>query len=70
MSSRFLSKRNLAIIFGGAFVLCVVIVAAAVGIGSPDVPDDDVLIVDDQSINVPGVVEEGAVSKESFDRLL
>ncbi len=70
MRSRFLSKRNLAIIFGGAFVLCVVIVAAAVGIGSPDVPDDDVLIVDDESIDVPGIVEEGRVSKENFDKLL
>jgi parvulin-like peptidyl-prolyl isomerase len=34
------------------------------------VPDDDVLIVDDDRINVAGIVEEGEVSKENFDRVL
>ena len=70
MRRGFLSKRNLAIIFGAVLVLCVVIVGVGVGLGSPEVPDDDVVVVDDDSINVPGVVEEGRVSKENFDKLL
>ena len=46
------------------------IVAVAVGVGHPDVPDDDVAVIDDDRINVPGVVEDGVISKESFDKLL
>ena len=65
-----LSKRNLAIIFGGALVITVAIVAVAVGVGHPDVPDDDVAVIDDDRINVTGVVEDGVISKESFDELL
>lgn len=65
-----LSKRNLAIIFAGALVITVAIVAVAVGVGHPDVPDDDVAVIDDDRINVPGVVEDGVISKENFDKLL
>jgi parvulin-like peptidyl-prolyl isomerase len=66
----FFSKRNLAIIFGAALVLTVVITAAAIGIGHPDVPSDDVAVIDDDSINVPGLVEDGVISKTNFDRFL
>jgi parvulin-like peptidyl-prolyl isomerase len=66
----FLSKRNLAIIFGAALVLTVVIVGVAVGVGHPDVPSDDVAVVDDDSIDVPGLVEDGVISKANFDRYL
>lgn len=68
--SAFQSKRNLAIIFGAALVLCVVIVGVGVGLGSPEVADDEVIVVDDESIDVSGLVEEGTISKENFDRLL
>jgi len=66
----FLSKRNLAIIFGVVLVAMVVIVAAAVGVGHPSVPSDDVAVVDDSSINVPGLVDGGHISKASFNRFL
>jgi parvulin-like peptidyl-prolyl isomerase len=66
----FLSKRNVAIILGGALVLTVVIVGIAVGVGHPSVPSDDVAVVDDDSINVAGLVEDGKVTKSGFDRLL
>jgi hypothetical protein len=66
----FLSKRNLAIIFGATLVLMVVIVAAAVGLGHPSVPSDDVAVVDDSSINVPGLVQDGHISKTNFNRFL
>jgi parvulin-like peptidyl-prolyl isomerase len=66
----FLSKRNLAIIFGAALVLTVVIVAAAVGIGHPSVPSDDVAVIDDDSINVPGLVQDGHISKTNFNRFI
>ena len=70
MKSGFFSKRNLAIIFGAALVLMVVIVAAAVGLGHPSVPSDDVAVVDDASINVPGLVQNGHISKTNFNRFL
>ncbi|HKH22025.1 MAG TPA: peptidyl-prolyl cis-trans isomerase [Solirubrobacterales bacterium] len=70
MRSGFLSKRNLAIVFGAVFVLSVAIVAAAIGIGHPNVPSDDVAVVDDDSIDVPGLVDEGVISKTNFDRFL
>jgi parvulin-like peptidyl-prolyl isomerase len=66
----FLSKRNLAIIFGAALVLTVVIVAAAVGVGHPSVPSDDVAVIDDASINVPGLVQDGHISKTDFNRFV
>ncbi len=68
MSRGFFSKRNMAILFGAALVLMVVIVAAAIGFGHPNVPSDDVAVVDDDSINVPGLVDEGHISKANFDR--
>jgi PPIC-type PPIASE domain len=66
----FLSKRNLAIIFGLVLVAMVVIVAAAVGLGHPSVPSDDVAVIDDSSINVPGLAENGHISKTNFNRFL
>jgi parvulin-like peptidyl-prolyl isomerase len=66
----FLSKRNLAIIFGAALALTVAITAAAVGVGHPDVSSDDVAVVDDASIDVPGLVQDGVISKTNFDRFL
>src|SRR3954452_20786489 len=66
----FLSKRNLAIIFGAAFVLTVVITAAAIGVGHPSVPSDDVAVIDDADINVPGLVQDGHISKANFNRFL
>ncbi len=70
MKSGFFSKRNLAIIFGATLVLMVVIVAAAVGVGHPSVPSDDVAVIDDSSINVPGLVDNGHISKANFNRFL
>jgi PPIC-type PPIASE domain/SurA N-terminal domain len=66
----FLSKRNLAIIFGAALVLAVAITAVAVGVGNPDVSSDDVAVVDDTDINVAGLVEEGVITKTNFGRFL
>ncbi len=70
MKSGFFSKRNLAILFGALLVLMVVIVAAAVGVGHPSVPSDDVAVIDDASLNVPGLVEDGHISKTNFNRFL
>ena len=70
MNRGFLSKRNLAIIFGAALVLTVVITAAAIGIGHPSVPSDDVAVIDDADINVPGLVQDGHISKTNFNRFL
>jgi parvulin-like peptidyl-prolyl isomerase len=69
VKERLLKKRNALIISGGALVLMVVIVAVAVGLGHPSVPSDDVAVVDDSSINVPGLVDKGHISKEGFNRL-
>jgi PPIC-type PPIASE domain/SurA N-terminal domain len=66
----FLSKRNLAIIFGAALVLTVAITAAAIGLGHPDVSSDDVAVIDDPDINVEGLVEEGVITEANFDRFL
>jgi foldase protein PrsA len=60
----------MAILFGATLVLVVVIVAAAIGIGHPSVPDDDVAVVDDASVDVPGLAEDGHISKANFDRFL
>src|SRR4051794_36877322 len=70
MNAGFFSKRNAAIIFGAALVLMVVIVGVAVGFGHPNVPSDDVAVIDDSSIDVPGLVEGGHISKTNFDRFL
>jgi foldase protein PrsA len=70
VKSGFFSKRNLAIMFGATFVLTVAIVAAAVGVGHPSVPSDDVAVIDDAGINVPGLVEDGHISKTNFNRFL
>jgi parvulin-like peptidyl-prolyl isomerase len=66
----FFSKRNLAIIFGAVLVLMVVIVAVAVGVGHPSVPSDDVAVIDDSSIDVPGLAQDGHISKTNFNRFL
>jgi hypothetical protein len=70
VKSGFLSKRNLAILFGATLVLTVAIVAAAVGVGHPSVGSNDVAVIDDDSINVPGLVEDGVISKANFNRFL
>ncbi len=70
VKSGFFSKRNLAILFGALLVLMVVIVAAAIGVGHPSVPSNDVAVVDDASINVPGLVQDGHISKTDFNRFL
>jgi foldase protein PrsA len=70
VKSGFFSKRNLAILFGATFVLTVAIVAAAIGVGHPSVPSDDAAVIDDDSINVPGLVEDGVISQANFNRFL
>jgi hypothetical protein len=70
VKSGFFSKRNLAILFGATLVLTVAIVAAAVGVGHPSVPSDDVAVVDDASIDVPGLAQDGHISKTDFDHFL
>jgi parvulin-like peptidyl-prolyl isomerase len=70
VSQGLLSKRNLAIFFGVALVAMVVIVGVAVGVGHPNVPSDDVAVIDDSSINLPGLVDSGKISKANFDRFL
>jgi hypothetical protein len=66
----FFSKRNLAILFGATFVLTVAIVAAAIGVGHPSVPSDDVAVIDDASIDVPGLAQDGHISKANFNHFL
>ena len=70
MSRAFLSKRNLAILFGATLVLTVAITAAAIGLGHPNVSSDDVAVIDDSDINVEGLVDEGVITKTNFDRFL
>jgi hypothetical protein len=70
VSRGFFSKRNLAILSGAVLVLTVAITAVAVGVGHPSVPSDDVAVVDDSSINVPGLVQDGHISKTNFNRFL
>ena len=70
MSRGFFSKRNLAILFGATLVLVVAITAAAVGVGHPSVPSDDVAVVDDDAVDVPGLFDDGVMSKANFDRFL
>jgi foldase protein PrsA len=70
VKSGFFSKRNLAILFGATLVLTVAIVAAAVGVGHPSVPSDDVAVIDDADINLPGLVQDGHISKTNFNRFL
>ncbi|MGE5858489.1 MAG: peptidyl-prolyl cis-trans isomerase [Solirubrobacterales bacterium] len=70
MNRGFLSKRNLAIIFGAALVLTVVIVGVAVGVGHRSVPSNDVAVIDDDSIDIPGLAQDGVISKANFNRFL
>jgi foldase protein PrsA len=67
--SGLLNKRNIAIGAGVILVVMVAIVAVAVGLGNPDVPSDDVAVVE-ADINVPGLISDGKISKEGFDKLL
>jgi parvulin-like peptidyl-prolyl isomerase len=60
----------MAILFGVVLVAMVVVVGVAVGVGHPSVPSDDVAVIDDPDVNVPGLVEEGTISKANFDRFL
>jgi parvulin-like peptidyl-prolyl isomerase len=70
VSRGFFSKRNLAIIFGAAFVLTVAITAAAIGVGHPSVPSDDAAVVDDPNVDVTGLFQDGHLSKANFNRFL
>jgi PPIC-type PPIASE domain len=70
VSRGFFSKRNLAILFGATLVLVVAITAAAIGVGHPSVPSDDVAVIDDDSVDVPGLFDDGHLSKANFDRFL
>ena len=70
MKRGFISKRNLVILFGATFVLTVAIVAVAVGVGHPSVPSDDVAVIDDAGLNVPGMAQDGHISKTNFNRFL
>ncbi|HSD24554.1 MAG TPA: peptidyl-prolyl cis-trans isomerase [Solirubrobacterales bacterium] len=70
MSRGFFSKRNMAILFGAALVLVVAITAVAVGVGHPSVPSGDVAVIDDDAVDVPGMFEDGVMSKANFDRFL
>jgi PPIC-type PPIASE domain/SurA-like N-terminal domain len=70
VSRGFFSKRNMAILFGVALLAMVVVVGVAVGVGHPSVPSDDVAVIDDSSIDVPGLVDGGHISKTDFDRFL
>jgi hypothetical protein len=68
VSRGFLSKRNLAILFGATFVLLVAITAIAIGVGHPSVPSDDVAVIDDTSVDVPGLFQDGVLTKTDFNR--
>ena len=70
MNRGFLSQRNLAIFAGVLLVAMVAIVAAAVGVGHPSVPSNDVAVIDDSSINIPGLVDSGHISTADFNRFL
>jgi parvulin-like peptidyl-prolyl isomerase len=70
VSRGFFSKRNMAILFGATLVLLVAITAAAIGVGHPSVPSDDVAVVDDGAVDVPGLFDNGVMSKANFDRFL
>ncbi|HEY1237088.1 MAG TPA: peptidyl-prolyl cis-trans isomerase, partial [Solirubrobacterales bacterium] len=70
MSRGFLSKRNLAILFGATLVLVVAITAVAIGVGHPSVGSDDVAVIDDDSVDVPGLFEDGVMSKANFNHFL
>jgi parvulin-like peptidyl-prolyl isomerase len=60
----------MAILFGATLVLLVAITAVAVGVGHPSVPSDDVAVIDDDAVDVPGMFEDGVMSKANFDRFL
>ena len=60
----------MAILFGATLVLLVAITAVAIGVGHPSVPSDDVAVVDDDAVAVPGLWEDGVMSKTNFNRFL
>ncbi len=71
VSQGFLSKRNLAIFFGAALVADGRRSSASPSASATRTcPSDDVAVIDDDSINVPGLVEDGKISKANFDRFL
>ncbi len=69
MSGGLANKRNVAIVLAAVLVLLIALIAATSGFGHPSVPDGDVAIVD-EDITVEGVVEDGKISQEAFDRSL
>ncbi len=70
MSRGFFSKRNMAILFGATLVLVVAITAVAIGVGHPSVGSDDVAVIDDDAVDVPGLFDAGVMSKTNFNRFL
>src|SRR5262245_52507080 len=60
----------MAILFGATLVLVVAITAVAVGVGHPSVGSDDVAVIDDNSVDVPGLFDGGVMSKANFNRFL
>lgn len=69
MSAGLGNKRTVAIVLGALLVLLVVLIGATSGYGRPDVPEGNVAVVD-EDITVEGVVEDGEISQEAFDRAL
>jgi len=63
------NKRTVGIVLGGLLVLLVVLIGATSGYGHPDVPEGDIAVVD-ANVTVEGVVEDGKISQEAFDRAI
>ena len=63
------NTRNIAIGLGALLVLLIVLIGATSGYGNPDVPEGDVAFVD-EDITVEGIVENGHIDQEAFDRAM
>ncbi|MDP9188860.1 MAG: peptidyl-prolyl cis-trans isomerase, partial [Actinomycetota bacterium] len=68
MSSKSPDKKVIAAALGALFVLVVGLVAATEGIGKDDPDSDSVAVV--EGVDAPGLIEDGQISRESFDRSL
>jgi peptidyl-prolyl cis-trans isomerase C len=62
------NKRVIAGVLGALFVVIVALVAATEGVSKEDPADDSVAVV--EGVNVDGLIEDGQISKESFDASL
>jgi parvulin-like peptidyl-prolyl isomerase len=69
VSARLTNKRTVAIVLAAVLVLLIALIAATSGFGSPSVEDGDIAVVD-EDITVEGVIDEGRISQEAFDRSL